>query len=129
MYTPEDPIEKMMSAVCQNKLSVMKAASIARNNGYYVTGFALSKNSNYSVIVDKCAVRWLNRTEWWDLFHPNENEEFWNLITAIRVHLPHVARERIAELIPSILAVIEVASRSGAPDYRPDEVRPIEDTP
>jgi hypothetical protein len=50
-------------------LTALKTASVLEHDGYHITGFILLSTVGRSCIVDRSAVRWLDKDEWWWLMH------------------------------------------------------------
>jgi len=62
-------IEKELSSVFGDNLTVKKVEHIIQRDNSVITGFVLTDKSGNVAIVDKAAVRWLSKDEWWKLFH------------------------------------------------------------
>lgn len=57
-------------------LTAMKTASILRRDGSQITGFVVTHPQHGTVgIIDKSAVRWLDKGGWWWLMHESDG---WN---------------------------------------------------
>jgi hypothetical protein len=52
------------------RLTELKAANIAKRDGFRITGYVLTHEDGRKCIVDMSAVRWLDRDEFWRLMHP-----------------------------------------------------------
>lgn len=52
-------------------LTAKKTASILDRDGGQITGFVITQPSGNIGIVDKGAVRWLDKEEMWRLMHPD----------------------------------------------------------
>lgn len=55
-----------------DRLTEEKAAHIMQRDGYEVTGYVLAQPDGRRCIVEKSAVRWLNKDQMWEVMHPSE---------------------------------------------------------
>lgn len=55
-----------------SELTAAKAASLL-HDGWYVSGLVLTNEEGRTCIVDKSAVRWLGKDEFWWLMHDSES--------------------------------------------------------
>jgi len=51
-------------------LTAHKTEFVAQRDNGVVTGFVITNPNGDIAIIDKSAVRWLSKDEWWGLFHP-----------------------------------------------------------
>ncbi len=64
-----DPLRSILGDAPAADLTARKTASIMRRDGSRITGFILTGETDIIGIVDKSAVRWITRKEFWWLMH------------------------------------------------------------
>lgn len=53
-------------------LTARKANDVQSTHGYHYSGYVLTNDNGNVAIVDKGAVRWLSKDQFWNLLHQNE---------------------------------------------------------
>ena len=57
-----------------DRLTEEKAAHIIERDGFTVTGYVMAMPDGRRCIVEKSAVRWLNKNQMWEVMHPSEDD-------------------------------------------------------
>ncbi|AST86256.1 hypothetical protein CIG66_07170 [Ralstonia pseudosolanacearum] len=70
----EQQAEPSKLGLTDDSLTEEKAAHIVERDGFAVTGYVLALLDGRRCIVEKSAVRWLNKDQMWAVMHPSEDD-------------------------------------------------------
>ena len=63
-------ISTLIDNIDVKDLTVKKTETIIQRDKSVITGFVLTDESGNVGVVDKGAVRWFTKEQWWQLLHP-----------------------------------------------------------